>query len=83
MQYINISADSNLSMGKQGLHKGLRTEDVTSDRAGGKRQAFSRSGGANGSRGSSSSSFVLGELVISLMALSALRASITHLTSGL
>lgn len=61
MQYINISADSNLSMGKQGLHKGLRTEDVTSDRAGGNRQAFSQSGGANGSRGSSSSSsFVLG-----------------------
>lgn len=41
VQYINISADSNLSMGKQGLHKGLRTEDVTSDRAGGDGQAFS------------------------------------------
>lgn len=60
VQYINIPADSNLSMGKQGLHKGLRAEDVTSDRAGGNRQAFSRSGGANGSRGSSSSCFVLG-----------------------
>lgn len=59
VQYINISADSNLSMGKQGLHEGLRREDVTSDRAGGNMQAFSRSGGANGSRGSSSSSFVL------------------------
>lgn len=60
VQYINISADSNLGSGKQGLHKGLRTEDVTSDRAGGSGQAFSRSAGANGSRGSSSSSFVLG-----------------------
>lgn len=39
VQYINISADSNLCMGKQGLHKG--TEDVTSDRAGGNRQTFS------------------------------------------
>lgn len=60
MQYINTFADSNLSMGKRGLHKGLRTEDVTSDRAGGSRQAFSQSGGANGGRGRSSSSLVLG-----------------------
>ena len=59
MQYINISADSNRSKGKQGLHKGLRTEDVTSDRAGDSGQAFSRSAGANGSHGSSSSSSVL------------------------
>lgn len=60
MQYINISVDSDLRMGKQGLHKGLRTEDVTSDSTGGNRQAFSRSGGANGSSGSGSSSFVQG-----------------------
>ncbi len=59
MQYINISADSNLSMGKQGLHKGLRTEDVTSDKEGGNRQAVSRSVGANRSWGSGSS-FALG-----------------------
>lgn len=81
VQYINISADNNLCMRKRGLHKGLGTEDVTSDRAGGNRQAFNWSGGANGSH-SSSSSFVLGG-VIRPTALSALRASITHLTSGL
>lgn len=46
-------------MWKQGLHKGLGTEDITSDRAGGKRQVFSWSGGANGSHSSCSSSFVL------------------------
>lgn len=84
VHYINTFADSDRSMGKQGLHRGLRTEDVTSDRAGGSRRALSQSGGANGGRGRSSSSFVLGgELVISLMALSALKGSIAHLTSGL
>lgn len=60
VQYINTFADSNLSMRKHGLHKGLRTEDVTSDRAGGSRKAFSQCGGANGGRGRSSSSFVQG-----------------------
>lgn len=84
VHYINTFADSDRSMGKQGLHRGLRTEDVTSDRTGGSRRALSQSGGANGGRGRSSSSFVLGgELVISLMALSALKGSIAHLTSGL
>lgn len=59
MQYINTFADSDLSMGKQGLHKGLGTGDVTSDRAGGSMQAFSQSAGANGGRARGSSGFVL------------------------
>lgn len=88
MQYINTFADSDLSRGKQGLHKGLGTGDVTSDRAGGSMQAFSQSAGANGGRARGSSGFVLagggeGVLVISLTALSAPKASITHLASGL
>lgn len=60
VQYINTFADTNLSMRKHGLHKGLRTEDVTSDRAGGSRKAFSQCAGANGGRGRSSSSFIQG-----------------------
>lgn len=33
VRYVNTSADTDLSAGARGLHKGLRTEDVTSDRA--------------------------------------------------
>lgn len=84
MQYINTFADSNLSAAEQRLHKGPGTEDVTSDRAGGGGQPFSQSGGANGGRGRRGGSFVLErESVISLMALSALRASIARPTSVL
>lgn len=82
MQHINTFADSNLSTAEQRLHKGPGTEDVTSDRAGGGGQPFSRSGGANGGRGRRGGSFVLErESVISPMALSAPRASIARLTS--
>lgn len=80
--YVNTSADTDLSKGAQGLHKGLRTEDVTSDRAAESMQTFSRSSGANGGWGRSRSSFVVGQLAISLMSLSAAEASIIHLTSG-
>lgn len=80
VQYINISVDSNLRMRKQGLHKGLRTEDVTSDRAGGHSAGLV---GLMEAVAAAVAALCWGELVISLMALSALRASITHLTSGL
>lgn len=54
------SADTDLSVGTQGLHKGLRTEDVTSDRAAECMQTFSRSSGANGGWGTNCSSFLEG-----------------------
>lgn len=79
MRYVNISADTDLSAGTRGLQKGLRTEDVTSDKAAESTQTFSWSSLANGGWGS----FVVGELAISLVSLSAAKASITHLTSGL
>ena len=84
MQYINISADSNLSMGKRSLHKGLGAEDVTPDRAG-REPAGIQPGllGLMEAVAAAVAALCWGELVISLMALSVLRASITHLTSGL
>lgn len=60
VRYVNTSADTDLSAGAWGLHKGLRTEDVTSDRAAVSMQTFSRSSGANGGWGRSRSSFVVG-----------------------
>lgn len=83
VRYVNTSADTDLSTAALGLHKGLRTQDVTSDRAAASMQTFSRSSGANGGWGRSRSSFVVGALAISLMSLSAAKASIIHLTSGM
>ena len=83
MQYINISTDSNLRMEKQGLHKGLRTEDVTSDSAAGTGRHLGGLVGLMEAVAAAVAALCGEELVISLMALSALRASITHLTSGL
>lgn len=82
-RYVNTSADTDLSTGARGLHKGLRTEDVTSDRAAASMWTFRQSSGANGGWGRSRSSFVVGALAISLMSLSAAKASIIHLTSGM
>ena len=69
----NISADTDLSMGMQGLQKGVRPEDVTSDKAAESTHTFSWSSLPNGGR----SSFVVDELAISPMSLSAAKASIS------
>lgn len=80
MRYVNIAADTDLSVGTRGLQKGLGTEDVTADKAAESAQTFSRSSLANGGWGRS---FVVGELAINLVSLSAAKASIIQLTSGL
>ena len=64
VHYINIFADSDLSIGNKGLHNRLSAEDVTPDVARKTRRPFRESFGANGSCGSGSSSggSVLGEI---------------------